>query len=102
MRRQTVDGLNEERRAHIRAILSNGGYLQAAEGPKIRQEEIAELNYQYDEIIDEIMNPGRAEAEDEEFRNNPLFAAGIRALDRAKWEFGGAAAAQSNLESQGL
>lgn len=87
VRREAILDLQAERRAQIRALLSNGGYLQSPEGIKVRSDEIEKINQHFDEIIEEIQDPGKAEREQRAIEENPLFSAGIRGLDRLKWDY---------------
>lgn len=84
------------------AILSNGGYLQSTKGLEARKAEIRQINQHYDDVIDEIMDPGRAEREQRRLEDNPVFAAGIRGLERLKWDSGFAQAAVAQLQEQGM
>ncbi|MBA2725194.1 MAG: hypothetical protein H0U53_04320 [Actinobacteria bacterium] len=97
VRRTVVEELQGERRAQVRAILSNGGYFQSKEGLDARRTEIEEVNRHYDEVIDEIRDPGKAEREERAVQDNPLFAAGIRGLDRLKWDLQAAQGVQAQL-----
>lgn len=83
-----VEDLQEERRATIRALRSNGGYLQSEKGLDALKQEIAQINEKFDEVIEHIMDPGKAEREQRELEENELFAAGMRGLDRLKWDMG--------------
>lgn len=94
--------LRSEQRAQVRAILSNGGYLQTEEGISARRDEIERLNAHFDSVIEHIQDPGKAEREQRELEENPLFAAGMRGLDRLKWEFYGAQQTAEQLRQQGI
>lgn len=105
MRREVVAQLQQDRRENVLAILSNGGYLQSTKGLEARKTEIKQINQHYDDVVDEIMDPGRAEREQRQLEDNPVFAAGMRGLERLKWDsgFGGAAQQQiAQLQEQGL
>jgi uncharacterized protein YicC (UPF0701 family) len=81
-----VEELNVERRAQIRAIISNGAYLQSKEGLQARKQEIEALNEEFDKLIDKILDPFKEKREQEELMANPLFAAGIRGFEKLKWD----------------
>jgi hypothetical protein len=74
-------------------VLSNGGYYQIENGLKIRSDEISELNEKYDELVQEIEDP----QPDFDLQELPVMAAGIRALDNARWEFQGASETRQML-----
>jgi DNA-binding ferritin-like protein len=80
------------------AILSNGGYLQSEQGVQGRKTEIEELNEHYDNLIESIRDPFKAEREREELMANPLMAAGMRGLDRLRWEMGNTAQTQEQIQ----
>jgi hypothetical protein len=85
-----VDQLQQERSAQIRAIMANGGFLQAGqEGLNYRKTEIERINNHFDKAVAFIMDPGKEEREQAMLEANPLFAAGIRAMDNLRWEFEG-------------
>jgi DNA-binding ferritin-like protein len=98
VRNIVVDQLNEQRRQHILAILSNGGYLQSKEGPEARKSEIEGLNQHYDGLIDQIRDPFKAERERAELMADPLMAAGMRGLEKLKWEMGNTSQTQDQLQ----
>lgn len=82
--------------------MSNGGYLQSDKGIEARKAEIDHINQRFQEAIDNVMDPGKAEREQRALEENPLFAAGIRGLDRLRWDFQGAQQAARQLRSQGF
>lgn len=86
----------------MRALLSNGGYLQSKEGLEARRQEIERLNGYFDEVIQEIQDPGKAEREQRELEANPLFSAGIRGLDRLKWDYIGSQQSSEGLRAAGF
>lgn len=46
---------------------------------------IEDTNSRFDEAIDAVRDPGRHERQMKAMREDPLMAAGIRGLDRLKW-----------------
>lgn len=102
VKRTVIDELRSEQRAQVRAVVSNGGYLQSEQGLNARKETIESINSQFNKMINNIQDPGKNEREDRALRENPLFAAGIRGLDRLKWDFQGMQENAMNLRAQGL
>lgn len=97
-----MEDLQSERRAHIRAILSNGGYLQGDKTMEARRTELDQINEHYDKAVMKVMDPWRAYREQREFEENPLFAAGMRGLDRLKWDLQAGQVAAAQLREQGF
>lgn len=60
------------------------------------------INDQFDQAIEKIMDPFKSQREEAAMRANPLFAAGIRGLDRLKWDLKSGALAADQLKAQGL
>lgn len=83
-------------------MLSNSAFLESNEGLRARTQEIDQINAHFEEIIGEILDPGKAEREQRQLEENPLFSAGIRGLERLKWEFAGAQQQAAELRAQGL
>lgn len=64
--------------------MANAAYFKGGkESLRARDEEIAELNEKYDETIQSIVDP----QPDVDLRDIPVMAAGLRALENARWEF---------------
>lgn len=76
--------------------------MQSKEGLEARTQEIERLNGYFDEVIEEIQDPGKAEREQRKLEANPLFSAGIRGLERLKWDYIGAQQKAEELRAQGL
>lgn len=93
--------LQKERRDQIRALLTNSAYVESDEGISARKKLIDELNDHFDKAVDAILDPHKSEREDAALRANPLFAAGMRGLEKLKWDMHNAALKKS-LEDQGL
>lgn len=86
VRREVIDELTAEKRSQIHAIMSNSAYLESKEGVELRREEIEVIEEHFAEMIAFVRDP---EPEPEErLEDNPLFAAGMRGLDKLKWEYG--------------
>jgi predicted nuclease with TOPRIM domain len=67
--------------------LANSAYYKGGqETLRGRDDEITSLNEKYDELIQDIEDP----QPDFELEDLPVMAAGLRALDVARWEFQGA------------
>jgi hypothetical protein len=69
---------------------------------QVRQQEIERTNSHFDQIIENIQDPGKVEREQQALEENPLFSAGIRGLDRLKWDYLGAQQVAADLRAQGL
>lgn len=89
-----VADLTADKNARVYAILSNGGYLQSDEGVKARQEELDNINEQFQEMVDQILDP----QPEVDLSENPFFERGMSGLDRLRWEMEAQAqvAAQQN------
>lgn len=48
------------------------------------------------------MDPGKSEREQRMMEANPLFSAGMRGLDRLRWDFRSAQQVASQLKEQGF
>lgn len=68
--------------------MSNGGYFQSEKGLEARKQEMAKVNESFDQAIDNVMDPGKDAREQRMMEENPLFGAGIRGLERLKWDLG--------------
>lgn len=83
VRREVLDTLEQERRARVNAVFSNGGYLQGGEeGAKLRKKELEHIQQEFEEARDNILNPYR----EVDLEANPMYAAGMRQLDKLKWD----------------
>lgn len=102
VKRIVIEELEAERRAQVRSIYANSAYLKTDKALEVRVESIAALNQHFDEAVEHVRDPGKKEREDRAFRENPLFAAGMRGLDRLKWDLGGNVEMQQQLAAQGL
>ncbi len=69
----------------MRAIMSNGVYLESKEGIEARGKILAEIEEQFDNAVDRALG---VEVEEDNLEDNPMFAAGLRGLERLKWEYG--------------
>lgn len=84
VRREVIDGLESEKRNKINAILSNAAYLQGGdEGLKGRNEEIEAITEAFNEVVDNILDP----QPEIDLSENEFFAAGLRGLEKTKWEY---------------
>jgi hypothetical protein len=104
VRREILEELTAERQAHLRAVLSNGGFFQIKDGLDIRKNELERINRTFQEAIERVRDPGKEEREQRALESNPLFSAGIRGLERLKWDmFGGQDPALiQRLQKQGM
>ena len=100
VKREVIAQINDGRQRQIAALNSNGGFLQTDEGIAAVKNLIEEVNAHADDLIDYIIDPERREREEREFRENPLFAAGTRGLERLKWEFEGEARVRAELAAR--
>lgn len=80
------------------AILSNSAYLKGDQAFEGRKQEIEALNQHYDQLIESVRDPFKAEREYEELMSDPVMAAGIRGFERLRWEMGVTPQTQHQLE----
>lgn len=83
MIREITDDLKQEKLAQIHAILSNSAYLKSEEGLRARRKEIQEIEANFDEMIENILDP----VPEVDLSTNPFFAAGERGLEKLYWDF---------------
>lgn len=76
--------------------MSNGTYLKSKEGLEARRQLIEGINDNYDEVIQNILDP----QPEINLEDNPLFAAGIRGLERFKWDYLGAQEVAAELQAK--
>lgn len=98
IRRTVIDELRQEQRAQIRAIMANAGYFNSKDAMQARKDEIEKLNEHFEDAIAKVDDPDKERREQEAFEQNPLFAAGLRGLDRLRWEFGGVGAVRDPVQ----
>lgn len=82
--------------------MANGGYFELKDGAQLQKDTIQQLNDHFDQAVDAILDPNKAEREQQELEDNPLFAAGMRGLERLKWDIEAEAVMAAQLREQGL
>lgn len=96
VKREVVADLRSAQRAQINAIVSNSAYLESKGNQEIRLREIQDLNDHYENVIDGILDP----QPEVDLMDDPLMAAGVRGLDKLRWEM--AASAPPGTVPEGL
>jgi hypothetical protein len=62
--------------------MSNSAYYKTDDGLRIRREEIEEIKRNFNDIIQDILDP----KPEIDLSENPLFAAGQSGLDNLRWK----------------
>ncbi len=86
VKRTTVEELNRERAAQIRSTLSNSALYESTEGQDLQKKMVQGINERFDEAIMTVRDPGRHNRQMRALRADPLMAAGIRGLEKLKWD----------------
>jgi len=77
--------LNRQRLAQVQALRANSAYNETKEGLEGRRREIEEINRHFNQMIETVMDPDKHERQMRKIKNDPLLSAGVRGLDRLRW-----------------